>query len=262
MKLVDTHAHLYAEEFEEDRAEMLQRAMDKGVDKFYLPNIDSRSISAMIALEKQYPRHCHAMMGLHPCYVKENYQEELNIVKEWLDDRRFCAVGEIGMDLYWDKSFLKEQEQAFVIQSEWAMDLGLPIVIHSREATDRLIELIREMNDPRLRGIFHCFTGNSEQAEKIIDLGLYLGIGGVLTFKNAGLDKTVKEIDIRHLVLETDAPYLAPKPFRGKRNESSYLLYIAQKLAEIKGVTVEEVAAVTTQNAENIFEFQTERTAQ
>jgi TatD DNase family protein len=253
MRLIDTHAHLYLGQFDEDRGEMLQRALDKGVDKFFLPNIDSTSISAMLAMEEAYPEHCFAMMGLHPCSVKENYEEELAIVRQWLDERPFCAIGEMGIDLYWDKSFLTEQKEAFMIQAQWAKELGLPIVIHTREATDIAIDLVEQVKDERLSGIFHCFSGTPEQAQRIIALGFHLGIGGVLTFKNGGLDKALENIGLEHLVLETDAPYLAPAPFRGKRNESAYLSLVLEKLAAIKGLPPEEVARMTTANAEAIF---------
>lgn len=249
MQLIDTHAHLYAEEFDADRTEMLQRALDTGLTHMYLPNIDSSSIEGMLALEAQFPGQCLAMMGLHPCYVKENYREELAIVKSWLEKRSFPAIGEIGIDLYWDKTFVREQEEAFLTQVEWAKQYDLPIVIHSRESMDLIIELLKPVRHSRLRGIFHCFTGTVAQAEAAIELGFLLGIGGVLTFKKSGLDAVLSEIDLKHLVLETDAPYLAPTPFRGKRNESSYLLKVAEKLAEVKGVNLNEVAEVTTQNA-------------
>lgn len=249
MQLIDTHAHLYAEEFDADRTEMLQRALDTGLTRMYLPNIDSTSIEGMLALEAQFPGQCLAMMGLHPCYVKENYREELAIVKSWLEKRSFPAIGEIGIDLYWDKTFVREQEEAFLTQVEWAKQYDLPIVIHSRESMDLIIELLKPVRHERLRGIFHCFTGTVAQAEAAIELGFLLGIGGVLTFKKSGLDAVLSEIDLKHLVLETDAPYLAPTPFRGKRNESSYLLKVAEKLAEVKGVNLKEVAEVTTQNA-------------
>lgn len=249
MQLIDTHAHLYAEEFDADRTEMIQRALDTGLTRMYLPNIDSTSIEGMLALEAQFPGQCLAMMGLHPCYVKENYREELALVKSWLEKRSFPAIGEIGIDLYWDKTFVHEQEEAFLTQVEWAKQYDLPIVIHSRESMDLIIELLKPVRHERLRGIFHCFTGTVAQAEAAIELGFLLGIGGVLTFKKSGLDAVLSEIDLKRLVLETDAPYLAPTPFRGKRNESSYLLKVAEKLAEVKGVNLNEVAEVTTQNA-------------
>lgn len=253
MKLIDTHAHLYSGKFESDRSEMIERAVTRGVEQFYLPNIDSTSIEGMLALEAAYPDRCFAMMGLHPCSVQENYEEELALVRHWLDKRSFCAIGEIGIDLYWDKSTLPIQEKAFRTQIDWALEFDLPIVIHSRESTDEILAILESVQEERLRGILHCFTGDLEQAERAIRLGFYLGIGGVLTFKNSGLDKTVAEIDLQHLVLETDAPYLAPVPKRGKRNESAYVYWVAEKLAEIKKITLEQVARITTANAERIF---------
>ncbi len=253
MKLIDTHAHLYLEQFEEDRVEVMQKALQNGVERIYLPNIDSSSIDSMLEMEKKFPGKCFAMIGLHPCSVKENYEEELEIVKKWLDKRKFVAIGEIGIDLYWDKSFFEQQKDAFLRQIEWAKSLGIPIVIHSRDATDVIIELLNPVADERLRGIFHCFTGTVEQANAITEMGFLLGIGGVLTFKNAGLDKTIQEVDLKHLVLETDSPYLAPVPFRGKRNESSYVLNVAKKLAEIKKVELKKIARITTENALNLF---------
>jgi len=251
--LIDTHTHLYINKFDGDRAEMIQRAIDNGVEQFFLPNIDRSSIDGMLELEKQYPNRCFPMMGLHPCSVKENYKEELAIVEEWLYKRPFCAVGEIGLDLYWDKTFYEEQKTAFRQQMSWAKDLDIPIVIHTRNATQETIDLVREEKDEKLRGIFHCFGGSVEEANAIIELGFHLGIGGVLTFKKAGLDKTMKHIDLKHVVLETDAPYLAPSPHRGKRNESAYVKLVAEKLATIKGVTFEEVARITSDNAQQIF---------
>jgi TatD DNase family protein len=257
MRLIDTHAHLYLKQFEEDRTEVLQRAFDKGIDRIYLPNIDSSSIDDMLDLEKKYPQNCFAMMGLHPCSVKADFEEELGIVESWLEKRAFAAVGEIGIDLYWDKTYVEQQKEAFLRQIEWAKKIGLPIVIHSREATDVIIDLLKEVYDEQLRGIFHCFTGTVEQARAITDMGFLLGIGGVLTFKNAGLDKTIQEVDLQHLVLETDAPYLTPAPYRGKRNESSYVMYVAEKLADIKGEKLEKIADITTQNALRVFAAKT-----
>ena len=253
MHLIDTHAHLYVKQFEGDRAAMIQRAIDNNVKEFYLPNIDSETIEDMLALEAAYPDRCYAMMGLHPCSVKENVEEELQIVKSWLEKRPFCAVGEIGIDLHWDTTFFEQQKQAFRQQIHWAIDLDIPIVIHSRKSTWEVITILREEKHPKLRGIFHCFGGNVEEAVAIIDLGFYLGIGGVLTFKKAGLDKTMEAIDLEHVVLETDAPYLAPTPYRGKRNESAYVHLIADRLATIKGLSLREVTAITSQNAKNIF---------
>ncbi len=254
--LIDTHTHLYLDRFEEDRTEVVDRAKEAGISKFFLPNIDSTSIQDMLALEKNYPDEIFAMMGLHPCSVKENYKEELAICKSWIDKRNFCAIGEIGIDLYWDKTFLEQQIEAFNIQIDWAKELDIPIVIHSRDSTSEVIDVLKACKDEKLRGIFHCFGGSVEEAKKIIDLGFYLGIGGVLTFKKSGLDKTMKEVDLKNVVLETDAPFLAPTPYRGKRNESSYIELIAKKLAEIKKVSLEEVAAITTKNALEIFQME------
>lgn len=253
MEWIDTHAHLYAKAFNADRDKMIGRAMEVGVEQFFLPNIDRSSVAGMLALEDAYPDRCFAMMGLHPCSVQEGYEEELTYVREWLDKRPFCAIGEIGIDLYWDKSTLPLQRQAFLTQVEWALELDIPFVIHSRDSTAVLIEILQGIRDDRMRGIFHCFTGTREEAGQIIEMGFLLGIGGVLTFKNAGLDKTVADIDLDHLVLETDAPYLAPVPFRGKRNESTYIPHIGRKLAEIKDIAVEEVARRTTGNARRLF---------
>lgn len=254
--LIDTHTHLYVPQFDEDREEMLQRAINNGVERFYLPNIDSTSIEAMLDLEAKHPQNCFAMMGLHPCSVKENYQEELAIVKSWLDKRPFAAVGEIGLDLHWDTTFFEQQKEAFRTQIRWAKDLEIPIVIHSRKSTKEAIEIVREEKDERLTGIFHCFGDGLEEAKEIIDLGFYLGIGGVLTFKKSGLDKTLKELDLQHIVLETDSPYLAPTPYRGKRNESAYVRIIAQKLADVKGVSLESVCEITSKNALSVFQHQ------
>lgn len=253
MFLIDTHTHLYSEEFDQDRDAAITRCLENGINKLYLPNVDSESIPRMLDLEKTYPEVCIAMMGLHPCSVKENYKEELTIVKEWLDKRYFVAVGEIGIDLYWDKTFINEQIEAFNLQMDWAIEKNIPIVIHCRDAFDEIFEVLSK-RDKLPIGIFHCFSGNLEQANKIIDLGGFkLGIGGVLTFKNSGLDKVVEQIDLKHLVLETDSPYLAPMPHRGKRNESSYTKLVAEKLAAIKNCSLEEIAEITTQNAKEVF---------
>jgi len=252
--LVDTHTHIYLDQFDDDRAEMMQRAKDNGVEKFYLPNIDSSSIDAMLNLEKLHPGTCVAMMGLHPCSVKENYKEELAIVKSWLNKRVFCAIGEIGIDLHWDTSTFEIQKEAFRTQIKWAKELDVPVVIHSRKSTKEVIDVLREEKDDRLRGIFHCFGGSVEEAKSIIDLGFYLGIGGVVTFKKAGLDKTMEDVPLENVVLETDSPYLSPSPYRGKRNESGYVKLVAEKLAAIKNRTLEEVAEITSKNALDIFE--------
>ena len=251
--LIDTHTHLYSEEFNLDRDEVIQRCLQNEIKKLYLPNVDSQSIESMLALESKYPDVCFAMMGLHPCSVKENYKEELAIVNEWLKKRKFVAIGEIGMDLYWDKTFVKEQEEAFNTQMDWALEHDVPIVIHCRDAFDEIFNVLATRSKLP-KGIFHCFSGNLEQATKIIHLGKFkLGIGGVLTFKNSGLDKVVEQIDMKHIVLETDSPYLAPMPHRGKRNESSYTKLVAEKLASIKGISSNDVASITTQNAQEIF---------
>lgn len=253
MILIDTHCHLYSEEFLPDIDAVIERATTEGVQKFYLPGIDSSSIDAMLDLEIRFPERCFAMMGLHPCYVKENYKQELDIVQNWLTKRKFSAVGEIGLDFYWDKTFATEQYEAFRIQMEWAIAYDRPIVIHTRNAMQETINLVKEYVPKGIRGIFHCFSGSYESAQEIINAGFYLGIGGVLTYKNAGLAEVLQKIDLKHLVLETDAPYLTPVPFRGKRNESSYLKYVIDKLSAAKNVSIEDVAAITTANAEKIF---------
>lgn len=251
--LIDTHTHLYDEQFDTDRTAAVEKAIQQGVSKFLLPNCDSQTINGMLALEMEFPEHCFAMMGLHPCYVKENADEELKVMETWLQKRKFIAVGEIGLDYYWDKTFVAEQKRAFRMQIEWALQYNIPVVIHTREATRDTLEIIQEYKSQGLTGVFHCFSGSEESARQIIAAGLYLGIGGVLTYKNSGLQEVVKNIDLQHMVLETDAPYLTPVPYRGKRNESSYVTLIAQKLAELKGLEIEEVEKVTTYNAQQLF---------
>ena len=253
MEWIDSHTHLYAKAFNNDRDEMIARAISMGVERFLMPNIDSESIEGMLALEEKYPDRCFPMMGLHPCSVKANYKEELAIVREWLEKRPFLAVGEIGIDLYWDKTHVEEQKAAFIKQAEWAVEFDIPIVIHSRESIDILVDLVQQIGDTRLRGVFHCFTGTVQQAEAIMKLGFYLGLGGVLTFKNGGVDKTMAEIGLERVILETDAPYLSPVPHRGKRNESSYVPLVAQKLAEVKQMELKEIAAITTENTCTLF---------
>lgn len=250
---IDTHCHLYLDEFKKDIKEVMNRAELQQVKKFYLPAIDSSQIDNMLALEEKFPGKCFAMMGLHPCSVKENYLEELIIVKSWFDKRKFAAVGEIGLDFYWDKTFTQQQFEAFRMQIEWSVQYNLPIVIHTRNAIQETIDVVREFVPRGVRGIFHCFGGSYQNAKEILDAGFYLGIGGVLTYKKSGLAEVLEKIDLSHMVLETDSPYLTPVPFRGKRNESSYLKYIAERLAQVKNVSVEEVAAITTANAEKIF---------
>ncbi|MBE7173485.1 MAG: TatD family hydrolase [Williamsia sp.] len=251
--LIDTHCHLYLPEFKNDLPGVMDRAQEAGVEEFYLPAIDSTVVADMMALEAAYPSNCFCMMGLHPCSVKENYEEELALVESWLTRRPFAAIGETGLDFYWDRSFEQQQYDSFHRQLEWGIRYNLPVVIHSRDSTDQCIQSVRQYQNGSLRGIFHCFTGTHEQARQITAAGFYLGIGGVLTYKNAGLAASIKDIPLEYLVLETDAPYLSPVPLRGKRNESSYLTHILAKLAEVKGLSREEVEAATTANAEKIF---------
>jgi TatD DNase family protein len=253
MELIDTHCHLYGPTFTNDLEEVIQRAEKEGVGRFYLPAIDSHCQEALLALEARYPGKCFGMTGLHPCHVKEDHEVELQFVEAELARRAWVALGEIGLDFYWDRTFEAAQYAAFHRQIEWALHYDIPIVIHSRESMKESIGVVREHQRGKLRGIFHCFSGDAAAAGEIVDLGFLLGIGGVLTYKNAGLPDAIRDIDLKHLVLETDAPYLAPVPFRGKRNESSYLRYVVAKLAEVKGVSIEEVAAATTQNAQKIF---------
>jgi len=256
MMLVDTHAHLYLEQFDEDRDAMMQRASDAGIGRVYLPNIDSRTVEAMLAVEAAYPEQCFPMMGMHPCSVKEDYEAELSVVRHWLEQRPFCAVGEIGIDLYWDKTFFEAQQKVFTTQVEWALEFDLPIVIHLRDSFDEVVELLKPIRDSRLRGIFHCFGGSVAQAETAISLGFLLGIGGVLTYKKSGLDETLKHIGLEHLVLETDSPYLTPVPYRGKRNEPAYVRIVAERLSEVKQENIEVIAEYTTRNALRMFEQQ------
>eukprot|EP01090_Pellita_catalonica_P013656 TRINITY_DN3295_c0_g1_i5.p1 TRINITY_DN3295_c0_g1~~TRINITY_DN3295_c0_g1_i5.p1 ORF type:complete len:255 (+),score=52.58 TRINITY_DN3295_c0_g1_i5:575-1339(+) len=251
--ITDTHTHLYSSQFDEDRNEMIQRAKEAGVSRFFIPAIDSSYTERMFDLEKNYPKDVFLMMGLHPTSVKENYQEELVHVKEWLDQRDFYAIGEIGIDLYWDKSFLPQQQEAFRTQIQWAKEKKLPIVIHCRDAFDEIFEVLETEKGDDLYGIFHCFTGTLEQAEKAISYNMKLGIGGVATFKNGKIDKFLNQIDIKHIVLETDSPYLAPTPYRGKRNESSYITNVVDKLVDINGLTFDEISEITTQNSKDVF---------
>lgn len=253
MHLTDTHCHLYSDELITDIDAIIKRATNEQVTKFYLPAIDSTTHEAMLLLQEKFPGKCIAMMGLHPCSVKENYLTELQLVEEWLAKKKFAAVGEIGLDFYWDKTFIVQQYDAFKKQIELALYYKLPIVIHTRNAMAETIAVVKEYAGKGLNGIFHCFGGTYQDAVDIIDMGFYLGIGGVVTYKNSGLAQVIQKIDMQYLVLETDAPYLTPVPFRGKRNESSYLKYVADAIAVIKNVTKEELAAVTTANAEKIF---------
>jgi TatD DNase family protein len=265
MILTDTHTHLYSKEFDADRTALIEKAINAGVKRFFLPNVDSESIPGMFQVEKQFSENCFPMMGLHPCSVNQTYQQELRVVEYWLSKRKFAGIGEIGIDLYWDKSFFEQQQDAFRSQIRLAKKYDLPYVIHSRSAFDETMQIVNEFKNDNIKAIFHCFSGNVEQAEQVIAAGMpagasmgdagnfKLGIGGVVTFKNSGLDKVVEAIDLKHLVLETDAPYLAPMPHRGKRNEPDYLVMVAKKIAEIKKISIEEVAAVTTQNSIEVF---------
>jgi len=251
--ITDTHTHLYSSQFDEDRDQMMQRALDAGVTRFFIPAIDSAYTDSMLSLEKNYPENVFLMMGLHPTSVKENYKEELNHVKEMIDKRSFYAIGEIGIDLYWDKTFLTQQQEAFRTQIQWAKEKKLPIVIHCRDAFDEIFEVLESEKDENLFGIFHCFTGTEEQAQRAISYNMKLGIGGVVTFKNGKIDKFLNQIPLEHIVLETDSPYLAPTPYRGKRNESSYITNVIDKLVDIYGLTFDEIAKITTQNSKDIF---------
>jgi TatD DNase family protein len=253
MQLIDTHCHIYTKEFDADRQPMIERSKTTGVSRMLMPAIDSSEHESLLMVEHQNPGSCLAMMGLHPCSVKDNYEDELRVVQQYFEKRNFIAVGETGLDFYWDLSFKDQQYDAFHRQAEWALEYDIPLVIHSRESTDECIGVVQEHQKGQLKGVFHCFSGSVEQARKIIDLGFHLGIGGVVTFKNGGLDKVMSEMDLSHVVLETDAPYLTPVPFRGKRNECSYISYVAAKLAEIKALDVTDIASITTKNAQSLF---------
>jgi len=253
VQIIDTHTHLYLDQFKEDIDSVISRAKENGVKKFVFPAIDSSHFQDMHNLKNRYPENIYLMTGLHPTDVKENYKEELDFITKTLKNHNYVAIGEIGIDLYWDKSFLKQQQEAFRFQIRLAIKNDLPIVIHCREAFDEIFKILNEENCKTLRGVFHCFTGDLDQAKKAISLGFLLGIGGVVTFKNGGIDKFLNQIDLKHIVLETDSPYLAPVPFRGKRNESSYIIYVLEKLSELYKVPKEEVASVTTNNAKKMF---------
>jgi TatD DNase family protein len=253
MLLTDTHTHLYYETDDTKRAGLMQRCDENSIRRLFLPNVDASSVPLVFSLVKSFPGICFPMLGLHPCSVKPGWEDELNSIKEAAHQHKIVAIGEIGIDLYWDKTTLPQQVQAFKKQIAWAKELKLPIVIHCRDAFNEVFEVLQSEQDENLRGIFHCFTGTLEQAHKVIDLGFYLGIGGVVTYKNSGLDKVVAQIGLEHIVLETDSPYLAPVPHRGKPNESSYLVYIAQKIAELHQIDLETVADITTENSRLIF---------
>mgnify|MGYP000329507013 CR=1 FL=1 len=253
MELIDSHAHIYLDDFLSDRTQVIENARKNGVSRIYLPNIDSGSIDDLLNLAGAYPDYCKPMMGLHPTSVNEDYEQELATVKQWLDKRSFAAIGEIGIDLYWDKTYAGHQQEAFKRQLHWAMQKQMPIVIHSRDSFDEIFQVIEQVNDGSLYGIFHSFAGHLDQARYIIDRGFKIGINGIVTFKNSSLDEVVREIDVGHLVVETDAPFLAPEPRRGRRNESAYVRYVCEKIAHLKNMDPEQVAAITTQNAMDIF---------
>lgn len=250
---IDTHTHLYDGRYQSDEKEMIQRALDAGVSGMYIPNCDHTTINDMMRLCREWPQHLFPMMGLHPCYVKEDVDQELAIVREWLDKASFSAIGEIGLDYYWDKTFVPQQKEAFALQIDWALEKALPIVIHSRESTRDCIDIVGSKQNGQLSGIFHCFSGTVEEARDVAAIGFYLGIGGVVTYKNNVLREIVREMPLESMVLETDAPYLTPVPHRGKRNESAYIPLVAEAIAELKGVPVATVAEITTANAEKIF---------
>jgi len=255
MRFIDTHSHIYDTGFQEDMDAVMVAAKSVGIEKIYMPGIDSTCIDGMMDMETKYPGFCIPMMGLHPCYVKENYQEELAIVEGWLTKRKFAAIGEIGLDYYWDKTFAKEQQLVFEKQMQWGLDYGLPINIHTRNAMGETIEMVKPFAKKGLKGIFHCFSGSKESAEQIVEMGFLLGLGGVLTYKNAGVAEAVVDIPMEFLVLETDAPYLPPVPYRGKRNEPAFMIEVAKKLAEIKNIPLHEVGEITSGNAERIFNY-------
>ena len=253
MIITDTHTHLYSEQFDDDRVEVIERALAAGVTRFFIPAIDSSYTKSMYALESRYPNNMFLMTGVHPTHVKNDYLEELAHIKEQLNLREFVAIGEIGIDLYWDRSTLKLQQEMFKLQIQLAKQYRLPVVIHCRDAFDEVFQILEEEKGSELFGIFHCFTGNLEQAQKAISFNMKLGIGGVVTFKNGKIDQFLKEISLDHIVLETDAPYLAPVPYRGKRNESSYILNVLEKLSDIYSMSSNEIASITTKNSKSIF---------
>lgn len=257
MYFIDTHTHLYSSQFNEDRDEVIHKCLSNGVKKLLLPNIDLNSIDGMLSLVEKYPNNCFPMMGLHPCSVDENVYQTLDILESFFtENHNFIAVGEIGIDLYWDKTFLTEQIKAFEIQINWAKKYNLPIVIHARDSFDEIFEVLDRLNDDHLRGVFHCFSGDIVQAKQVLSYGGFkLGIGGVVTFKKSGLDEVLKNISLENIILETDSPYLAPAPYRGKRNESTYIPIIAEKLSSIYGISEVEIGNITTQNALNLFKL-------
>ncbi len=253
--LIDTHSHIYSEDFSHDVDDVVQNAYNNGIKKIVLPNINSGTVKRLLDLTDSYPHLCYPLMGLHPTSVSSDYREELQAVEYWLEKRKFYGIGEIGIDLYWDRTFAKEQAEVFRYQLKLAKSKQLPVVIHLRNSFKEVYKIVKEEQDGSLKGIFHCFSGDESEAQKILDVGFLLGIGGVITFKNSNLGEVIQKVELKNLVLETDAPYLAPAPKRGRRNESSYLIYIAQKLSEIYETPVEKVAEITTANARSLFVF-------
>ena len=253
--MIETHAHIYADQFKKDIAEVIERSRESGISKIYMPNIDHQSIDGMMELEHKYPNYCIATMGLHPCSVKRGFEKELYIIEEWLNKRPFAAIGEMGTDLYWDKTLLNEQVEAFKVQVGWAKKYKRPIIIHCRESLDLTIDLVEELKDDDLTGVFHCFGGTVEQADRIDKLGFHIGLGGVVTFKNGGMDEVIPKLNIDQIVLETDSPYLTPVPHRGKRNEPAYINLVAQKVADLRQMGLNEIEEVTTKNANTLFKI-------
>lgn len=253
--MIDSHAHIYAKEFDNDRDEVVQRALDLGINKILLPNIDLESIEPMLATQAAYPTVCHSMMGLHPCYVNSNIKQDLTIIRGWFEKHNFIAVGEIGIDLYWDKTHQAEQEYAFKTQLQWAKELSLPVVIHTRDSIDQTLAILSKEQDGNLTGVFHCFGGSVEQAQAINALGFHLGIGGVSTFKNGGMDKVIPHLDLNYVILETDCPYLAPAPHRGKRNEPAFMQLVAQRIADLREISTQEVGILTERNTHALFKL-------
>ncbi|WED21901.1 TatD family hydrolase [Vibrio sp. JC009] len=253
--MIDTHAHIYAKEFDNDRDEVIERALQQGINQILMPNIDLDSIAPMLETEKAYPQVCKSMMGLHPCYVDADVKKTLETIHNWFEKHNFIAVGEIGIDLYWDKTYRAEQEYALLTQLEWAKEMSLPVVIHTRDSIDETLALLKPVQDGSLSGVFHCFGGSVEEAKAITDLGFHLGLGGVSTFKNGGMDKVIPHLDMQNIILETDCPYLAPVPHRGKRNEPSYTELVAKRIAELKELSLAEVDTLTSENARKLFKL-------
>lgn len=255
MRLIETHAHIYSDDFKEDLNETLDKAKGHGVERIYMPNINSKSIDAMLEVEANNPDYCIATMGLHPCYVKEDFEKELATVEDWLNKRDFVSIGEIGIDLYWDKTFKEQQEEAFKVQVQWSIERDIPFIIHARESTEEILNILEPMQQDKMQGVFHCFSGDLSQAKRAMELGFYLGLGGVSTFKNGGLKELIPDLDLNKIVLETDCPYLAPVPHRGKRNEPAYIRLIAEQIASLKLMSLSEVGEITSKNADQLFKW-------